>query len=61
MCQSTVDEEIGITPDWGGEVGIVGFCQTEMAETFWGVDGPFEGAKKTDFQGVAIRATGKKF
>ena len=58
--QSTVDEEIGITADGGGEVGVVGFGQAEMAETFGRVDGPFEGAKKTDLKGVAIGTTGKK-
>jgi len=59
--QSTVDEEIGITADGGGEVGVVGFCQAEVAEAFGRVDGPFEGAKKTDLEGVAIRTTRKKF
>jgi hypothetical protein len=59
--QSTVDEEIGITADGGGEVGVVGFGQAEMSETFGRVDGPFEGAKKTDLEGVAIRTTWKKF
>jgi len=42
-------------------VGVVGFGQTEMSETFGRVDGPFQGAKKTDLEGVAIRTTGKKF
>ena len=56
-----MDEEIRIASDRGGKVGVVGFCQTEMAETFGRVDGPFEGAKKTDLEGVAIRTTGKKF
>ena len=46
--KSTVDEEIGITADGGGKVGVVGFGQAEMSETFGRVDGPFEGAKKTD-------------
>jgi len=59
--EGTMDEEIGIAADGGGEVGIVGFRQTEMSETFGRVDGPFEGAKKTDLEGVAIRTTGKKF
>ena len=59
--QSTVDEEIGVTADGGGEVGVVGFGQTEMSETFGRVDGPFEGSKKADLEGVAIRATRKKF
>ena len=59
--KSTVDEEIGITADGGGEVGVVGFGQAEMSETFGRVDGPFEGAKKTDLKGVAIGTTGKKF
>ena len=61
LGESTVDEEIGITANGGGEVGVVGFSQAEVAETFGRVDGPFEGAKKTDLEGVAIRATGKKF
>jgi hypothetical protein len=56
-----VDEEIGITADGGGKVGVVGFCQAEVAEAFGRVDGPFEGAKKADLEGVAIRATRKKF
>ena len=59
--QGTMDEEIGITADGGGEVGVVGFGQAEMSETFGRVDGPFEGAKKTDLKGVAIGTTGKKF
>jgi len=59
--QSTVDEEIGITADGGGEVGVVGFGQTEMSETFGRVDSPFEGSKKTDLKGIAIRTTWKKF
>jgi hypothetical protein len=59
--QSTVDEEICITADGRGKVGVVGFCQTEVAETFGRVDGPFEGAKKTDLKGVAIGTTWKKF
>ena len=61
MGQSTVDEEISITADGGGKVGVVGFGQTEMSETFGRVDGPFEGAKKTDLKGVAIGTTGKNF
>jgi hypothetical protein len=32
-----------------------------MSETFGRVDGPFEGSKKADLEGVAIRATRKKF
>ena len=59
--QGTVDEKIGISADRRGEVGVVGFCQAEVAETFGRVDGPFEGAKKTDLEGVAIRTTWKKF
>jgi hypothetical protein len=59
--KSAVDEEIGVPADGGGEVGVVGFGQAEMAETFGGVDGPFEGAKKTDLEGVAIWTTRKKF
>jgi len=59
--QSTVDEEICITADGGGEVGVVGFCQAEMTETFRRVDGPFERAKKTNLEGVAIRTTWKEF
>jgi hypothetical protein len=58
--EGAMDEEIGITADGGGKVGIVRFCQTEVAETFGGVDGTFEGAKKTDLKGVAIGTTGKK-
>ena len=42
MGEGTMDEEIGITADGGGKVGIVRFCQTEVAETFGRVDGPFE-------------------
>ena len=56
-----MDEEIGITADGGGEVGVVGFGQAEMSETFGRVDGPFEGAKKTDLKGVAIGTTGQNF
>jgi hypothetical protein len=59
--QSTVDEEICVAADGGGEVGVVGFGQTEMSETFGRVDGPFEGAKKTDLECVAIWTTWKKF
>jgi len=59
--QSTMNEEIGITADGGGKVGVVGFGQTEMSETFGRVDGPFEGAKKTDLEGVAIWTTWKNF
>ena len=59
--KSTVDEEIGVPADGGGKVGVVGFGQTEVAETFGRVDGPFQGAKKTDFKGVAIWTTWKKF
>jgi hypothetical protein len=59
--QSAVDEEIGVPADGGGKVGVVGFGQAEMSETFGRVDGPFEGAKKTDLEGISIRATGKKF
>ena len=55
-----MDEEIGITADGGGKVSVVGFCQTEVAETFGRVDGTFEGAKKTDLEGVAIGTTWKK-
>ena len=56
-----MDEEIRIAADGGGEVGIEGFCQTEVAQTFGRVDGSFEGAKKSDLEGVAIRTTWKKF
>ena len=56
-----MDEEIGITADGGGEVGVVGFGQAEMSETFGRVDGTFEGAKKTDLKGVAIGTTWKNF
>ena len=59
--QSAMDEEIGITADGGGKVGVVGFGQAEMSETFGRVDGPFEGAKKADLKGVAIGTTGKNF
>jgi hypothetical protein len=59
--ESTVDEEIGITADGGGKVGVVGFGQTEMSETFGRVNGPFQGAKKTDLKGVAIGTTWKNF
>ena len=59
--QGTMDKEIGITANGGGKVGVVGFGQAEVAETFGRVDGPFEGAKKTDLKGVAIGTTGKKF
>lgn len=59
--EGAMDEEIGITADGRGKVGVVGFCQTEMAETFGRVDGTFEGAKKTDLKGVAIGTTWKKF
>ena len=55
-----MDEEICVTTDGRGKVGVVGFCQTEVAETFGRVDGTFEGAKKTDLEGVAIGTTGKK-
>ena len=41
-------------------MGVVGFGQAEVAKAFGGVDGPFEGAKKTDLEGVAIGPTGKK-
>ncbi len=56
-----MDEEIGITANGGGKVGVVGFGQAEVAETFGRVDGPFEGAKKTDLKGVAIGTTWKNF
>jgi hypothetical protein len=59
--EGTVDEEIGITADGRGKVGVVGFGQAEVAETFGRVDGPFEGAKKTDLKGVAIGTTWKNF
>jgi len=59
--EGPVDEEIRIAADGGSEVGVVGFRQAEVAETFWGVDGPFQGPKKTDLEGVAIRTTRKKF
>jgi hypothetical protein len=58
--KGTMDEEICVTTDGRGKVGVVGFGQTEVAETFGRVDGPFEGAKKTDLEGVAIGTTGKK-
>ena len=61
VSQGTMHEKIGVTTDGGGEVGVVGFGQAEVAEAFGGVDGPFEGAKKTDLQGVAIGPTGEKF
>ena len=60
MGEGTMDKEICVPADGGGKVGVVGFCQTEVAETFGGVDGTFEGAKKTDLKGVAIGTTGKK-
>jgi hypothetical protein len=59
--QSAVYKEICVPADGGGKVGIVGFRQTEVAQTFGRVDGPFQGAKKTDLEGVAIGTTGKKF
>jgi hypothetical protein len=59
--QSAVDEEICVPADGRGEVGVVGFGQAEMSQTFGRVDGPFQGAKKTDLEGIAIWATRKKF
>jgi len=56
-----MNEEIGIATDGRGEVGVVGFRQAEVAETFGRVDGPFEGTKEADLEGVAIRSTWKKF
>ena len=61
MGEGTVDKEICVPADGRGKVGVVGFGQAEMSETFGRVDGPFEGAKKTDLKGVAIGTTGKKF
>ena len=61
MGQGTMNEEIGIATDGRGEVGVVGFRQAEVAETFGRVDGPFEGTKEADLEGVAIRSTWKKF
>ncbi len=58
--EGTMDEEICVPTDGRGQVGVVGFCQTEVAETIGGVDGTIEGAKKTDLKGVAIGTTGKK-
>jgi hypothetical protein len=55
-----MDKEICVPADGRGKVGVVGFCQTEVAETVGRVDGTVEGAKKTDFEGVAIGTTGKK-
>ena len=59
--KGTMDEEICVPTDGRGKVGVVGFGQTEVAETFGRVDGTFEGAKKTDLKGVAIGTTGKNF
>jgi hypothetical protein len=60
VSERPMNEKIGVTADGGGEVGVVGFGQAKVAETFGRVDGPFEGAKKTDLEGVAIGPTGKK-
>ena len=59
--KGTMDEEICVPTDGRGKVGVVGFCQTKVAETFGRVDGTFEGAKKTDLKGVAIGTTWKNF
>ena len=56
-----MDEKIGVAANRGGEVGVVGFGQAEVAEAFWGVYGTFERAKEADFEGVAIGSTGKNF
>ncbi len=59
--EGAVDEKIGVAANGGGEVGVVGFGQAEVAEAFWGVDGAFERAKEADLEGVAVGSAGKNF
>jgi len=59
--EGAVDEKIGVATNGRGEVGVVGFGQAEVAETFWGVDSAFERAEEADFEGVAVGSTGKNF
>ena len=56
-----MDEKISVAANGGGEVGVVGFGQAEVAEAFWGVDGAFERAEEADLEGVAVGSTGKNF
>ncbi len=56
-----MDEKISVAANGGGEVGVVGFGQAEVAEAFWGVDGAFERAKEADLEGVAVGSAGKNF
>ena len=49
-----MDKQIGIPSDGGGEVGVMGFCQAVVTEAFGGVDGPLEGAKKGDLEGIPV-------
>jgi hypothetical protein len=47
--EGAMDEKVGVSADGGGEVGVVGFGQAEVAETFGRIDGPLEGAEEADF------------
>ena len=51
-----MDQQVRVTADRRGEVGVMGFGQAEVAEAFWRVDRAFEGAKKADLEGIAVRA-----
>ena len=59
--EGAMDQKVGISADRGGEVGVVGFGQAEVAETFGRIDGPLEGAEEADFQGMSVRTTGEEF
>ena len=56
-----MDEKIGVAANGGGEVGVVGFGQAEVAEAFWGVDSALEGAEEADLEGVAVGSAGENF
>lgn len=49
--EGAVDDEVGVTADGGGEVGVMAFGEAEVAEGFDGVAGAHQGLEESDLEG----------
>jgi len=58
--QGAMHEQIGITTDRGGEMGVVGLGEAVVAEAFRRVDGTFQRTQQRDLQGIPIGPAWKK-
>ena len=50
--QGAVHDEVRISPDGTGEMAVVGFCQTVVADGFSGIRGTLEALEQAEFDDV---------